>query len=811
MQQPDNSETIVEELLIDSRKLSLPDTSVFFAIDGLHRSGISFINELYTKGVRMFVVGNEFDNRMLDAFPSAGFIKVIDTIESLQQLTATHRSSFKYPVIGITGSNGKTIIKEWLFQLLHTHYTIVRSPKSYNSQIGVPLSIWQMNGFQDLAIFEAGISQRGEMEKLHKIINPDIGILTHMGEAHAEGFRGMQDKISEKLKLFSNVSVLIFCNDDLVVRSCIENFHKNHSGMQLLRWGHDESADLFIRQVIKKEKSSCIDFRYQSKEYNLTIPFFDEASIFNVMTVVLAASHLGIGMEEIITGVGLLRPLEMRLELKPGIHQSTIINDSYSSDIDSLNIALDFLFQQQTHERKTLVLSDIQQADQADEPLYKKLAFMLKSRNIGRFIGVGPRLNAHKNLFADLKETVFFMDTKSLSHAVFNLGFHQETILLKGARSFGFEKVSRMLEQKLHDTVLEVNLNALRDNLRSYRRLLHPGTGIMVMVKAFGYGSGSADIASLLQREGVDMLAVAYADEGVELRSAGIKLPVMVMNVSPVGFDNLIRHQLEPEIYSINVLSAFTEYLKENQIFGYPIHIKLDTGMHRLGFMKNEMNDLKKLLSDHHEYINVHSVFTHLVASEDPSQDSFTNQQAADFKAMADELQEILGKHFFRHVCNSGAIERHPSLHLDMVRLGIGLYGAGGLSVLRPIATLKSTIAQIKHLKAGDTVGYGRAGMINKDSIVATVRIGYADGYPRTLGNGKGLMMVAGSLVPVLGNVCMDMTMIDITGVSANEGDEVIVFGESPSVKELAQWAGTIPYEILTNISQRVKRVYFEE
>ncbi len=807
--QTPTDETVID-LLIDSRKLSLPEISLFIAIDGPHRKGSDYIGQLYQSGVRKFIINLSYPTDRIQIFPEAGFMRVGDTVMALQQLAAFHRSHFDFPVIGITGSNGKTILKEWLFQLLQPRFNIVRSPKSYNSQIGVPLSVWQMNEHHQLGIFEAGISQTGEMEKLQPVIRPDMGILTYMGEAHAEGFSSQRQKIEEKLKLFAGAKTIIYNADDPSVNESLSKFSQSHPEVKLLSWGHQSDANLQCLQVNKTDITSTITCRYDGKEFEFTIPFVDEASVFNALTVCLALLHLDTSADFIQVQMPWLRPLAMRLEIKPGINQCLVINDSYSADIDSLNIALDFLAQQHQYSHKTVILSDIHQPYSKDEQLYSKVAAILNSRMINHLIAVGPRISAHQHFFQSIPRIDFFNDTQELIQQLPKIDLHHQTILLKGARSFGFEKVSRLLEQKLHDTVLEIDLNALRDNLNIYRRQLKPEVKVMVMVKAFGYGSGSAEVASLLQREGIHMLAVAYADEGVELRRAGIRLPIMVMNVSPVGFDNMIGACLEPEIYSLSILQSFLSYLEEHEIKHYPVHLKLDTGMHRLGFTEEDMLGLLELIEGT-DGVMIKSVFTHLVASEDPLQDEFTSLQSQLFESMANRLETQLGYGFTRHVCNSAAIHRHPELHMGMVRLGIGLYGAGELSSLKTVTTLKTTIAQIKHLKAGETVGYGRKGRIEKDSKVATVRIGYADGYPRSLGNGNGKMLVAGKLAPVIGNVCMDMTIIDITGIDTLEGEEVIVFGHQPHVGELAQWAGTIAYEILTNISQRVKRVYFEE
>lgn len=800
----------IEELLLDSRKLAVPASTLFVAVAGPHRSGVAYLSELYSKGVRKFMVGNDFQYTDLLNYPEAGILQVAEPIHALQQLAAHHRSQFDYPVVGITGSNGKTIIKEWLNQVLHAQFDIVRSPKSYNSQIGVPLSIWQMNQYHNLGIFEAGISSSGEMRQLQQVIQPTLGILAHMGDAHAEGFIDLTEKIQEKLLLFSEVNELIYCIDDAEVKNEVIRFSAIQPSAQMISWSRKEAATLQCLQVDKHGMITDMVCLYQGEQFAFSIPFTDEASIFNALTVCTAALSLGLSREVLVKEMALLKPIAMRLELKPGINQCAIINDSYSADLDSLSIALDFLIQQDQHVSKTVILSDMQHIPGGEEALYGKVARILNTRHIQKLIAVGPELNSYRHLFDKIPQSYFYSDTQSLQNDFVHLKLQQEIILLKGARKFGFEQLSRQLEQKLHDTVMEIDLHALRNNLRTYRRMLRPHTKMMVMVKAFGYGSGSAEIAALMQREGVDMLAVAYADEGVELRRAGIRLPIMVMNISEASFENLVNYQLEPELYSPAVFNAFTAFLSEKQLTAYPVHIKFDTGMHRLGFMMQDIQFLQEELTNRSLY-KIKSVFTHLVASEDPLQDAFTHAQFELFTEMSNQIKQVTGYAFDRHVCNSAGINRFPEYHLEMVRLGIGLYGAGETAGLQTVATLKTTIAQIKKLQPGDTVGYGRKGKIDKSSSIATVRIGYADGYPRSLGNGIGKMRIGEHLIPVIGNVCMDMTMLDITGIEASEGEEVIVFGDQPSVNKVAGWAGTIAYEILTNISQRVKRVYFEE
>ena len=752
-----------------------------------------------------------FDNNDLHKFPEANFLKVKNVLAAFQQLAAHHRNQFTFPVIGITGSNGKTIIKEWLFQLLNTRYNIVRSPKSYNSQIGVPLSVWQINQTHTLGIFEAGISQPEEMKSLHPIIKPEIGILSYIGDAHAEGFENIHQKINEKLQLFTSSKVLIYCSENKLINECIDLFVNNvNKKIQLFSWSRTSAADLHISSIEINKEATCIHCVFKNEKFNFSIPFTDEASVYNAITCCATLLYMGLSKNDIAESTNEIRRVAMRLELKQGNNQCAIINDSYSADIDSLNIALDFLSQQDLHTKKTVILSDVLQSGIADDILYSQIAAILKQKNIHRFIGIGPNMMRNANSFNALPNKLFFLSTTDFIQSINEINFQDETILLKGARVFEFERINNIMEQKIHDTVLEINLNSLRNNLKTYRHQLNKNVKLMAMVKAFSYGSGSHEIAYLLQHEAIDYLAVAYTDEGVDLRKAGIRLPIMVMNTTETGFDNLLLYKLEPEIYSFNVLKAFRNYLKNRNITEYPIHIKLDTGMHRLGFMQENIVELCELLKDE-KVFKIKSVFSHLVASENAEQDDFTLHQASLFSSMALQIEKTTGYIFIKHLSNTSAIHRHSQLQFDMVRLGIGLYGVDEQLSLQNVTTLKTTIAQIKKLKKGDTVGYGRKGILLRDSTVATVRIGYADGYPRVLGNGAGKMMVNGMLAPVVGNICMDMTMLDITDVPAEEGDEVIVFGEQLSVKTISQLANTIPYEILTNISQRVKRVYYEE
>ncbi|MEP7142206.1 MAG: bifunctional UDP-N-acetylmuramoyl-tripeptide:D-alanyl-D-alanine ligase/alanine racemase [Ferruginibacter sp.] len=818
----ENSAAVIEHLLLDSRKLLFPATSIFFALNGPRRNGNSFIKELYNRGIRNFVVDESIGVASMTTYPHSNFLQVKDVQAALHLLVAYHRLQFHIPVIGITGSNGKTIVKEWLYQLLQEDYNIVRSPKSYNSQIGVPLSVWQMNETHTLAIFEAGISQPDEMQRLEKIIQPGIGVFTNIGDAHSEGFLNIRQKVNEKLKLFVHSDLLIYGADNPDVNAGVNVFANNvRSGddFKLFSWSRKQVASLQIISIEKKYDQAVITANDYGSSNNagpisITIPFTDDAAIQNAITCWCVLLHLQTDAAIISKRMLQLRAVEMRLELKQGINNCSVINDSYSADINSLTIALDFLVQQQQHPNRTLILSDILQSGKSSAELYKEVAAILQQKSINRFIGIGPEISRHRDSFKNIGQSFFFSSIAEFMQQFYSLHFYNETILLKGARIFEFEQISHLLEEKLHQTVLEINLNAVAHNLRAYQQLLNPGVKLMAMVKAFSYGSGGFEIANLLQFHKVDYLAVAYADEGVELRRAGITLPILVLNPEEATFDVMVQFNLEPELYSFGIFSAFQQYLQRSGANNYPVHIKLDTGMHRLGFEAKDLVALGKLLQAN-KVFKVQSVFSHLAASDAPEHDAFTRSQAAEFLQGCVVLQRALDYSFIRHIANTSSIHRHPDLQFDMVRLGIGLYGvdsnADMQEKLKNVSTLKTTISQIKQVAAGQSVGYSRKGTVSKDTVIATVRIGYADGYPRILSNGEGKMWVNGSLVPVIGNVCMDMTMLDITGTGIREGDEVIVFGEALPVNELASGARTIPYEILTGISQRVKRVYYEE
>jgi len=805
------SDGIIAHLLIDSRKLVFPDTSLFFSIRTEKRDGHEFIDDLYRRGVRNFVISEMVQH---DQFPNAQFLFVNDVIHALQQIAAIHRKQFHYPVIGITGSNGKTIVKEWLYHLLHHEYNIVRSPRSYNSQLGVPLSVWQMDESHELGLFEAGISCRGEMGKLANVIQPTIGLITNIGEAHSEGFNTLEEKVEEKLNLFSGVTHLVYCKDHLLVDKLISVKTNHQEGMQVISWGKSAEASIEILSMYALDGKMQIELSYLEKKSFIELPFIDHAAVENAMHCIAIAVVLG-KLNEVILRMHDLPPQSMRLEMKQGQQDCLLINDTYNADMNGLLTALEFLGMQADQRKKVVILSDIAGIAGDAEESYKLIADHLLQSKVSRLIGIGEMFKLYGRVFEKREiETTLFSSTEDFIHSFLLSEFRNVTILIKGMRHFRMERISRLLESKTHQTRLEIDLSAISHNLHEYRKQIRKGTGIMAMVKAFSYGAGSYEIATLLQFHKVEYLAVAYVDEGIELRRAGINMPIMVMNTEQNAFAELVEYHLEPEIYSIEIAKAFNDYLLKEGLNYFPVHIKLDTGMHRLGFDVSSINDLLTMIGSL-GCMKVQSVFTHLVASEDKQHDAYTKKQASLFESICEAISHALGYTFYRHIANTSAIRRFPELQYEMVRLGIGLYGVDpgdtGIDLIES-ATLRSTIAQIKHVKAGDSVGYGRRAIMLCDSRIATIRIGYADGFPRSLGNGKGEVMIKGHLVKTVGNICMDMTMVDITNFPDIEfTDEVVVFGKELPVIKIAQQAGTIAYEIMTGISQRVPRVYFGE
>jgi alanine racemase len=806
------TDTLVKDILIDSRKLVAPGHSIFFAIETKRNDGHRYIDELFQKGLRNFVVTRSPGEP--DKYEGANFIIVNNVLQALQTLAKAHREKFNIPIIGITGSNGKTIVKEWLYQLMSKDLKILRSPKSYNSQIGVPLSVWQLDDKTEMAIFEAGISEPDEMDKLQSIIKPTIGIFTNVGEAHGENFMSIQQKAGEKLKLFTKVDTLIYCLDHSDIREIIirSELLKN---IKFFTWSRKQEANLMIQKVVRSSNSTTISSIFLGQPLEIRIPFTDEASIENAIHCWATMLYLGMKPELIAPRFGKLTPIAMRLELKDGINHCTIINDSYNSDINSLDIAIDFLNQMANHKNRTIILSDILQSGKDEDDLYSRIAEIIHDKNINRIIGIGPAISRQEDKFNI--EKAFYVSTDEFLRKYPYTSFSNEVILLKGARLFRFEEISNALQQKTHETVLEINLDALVHNLNHYRSLLNPETRIMAMVKAFSYGTGSFEIANALQFHRIDYLAVAYADEGVDLRKAGIIAPIMVMNPDEQSFDAMIKHNLEPEIYSFRILGLLEKAIRKNFLPDnrpVKIHVKLDTGMHRLGFMEEDLPELIcRLLANNLVYTQ--SVFSHLSASEDPGEDAFTRLQIERFSGMSSQIISALDHPVLMHILNSAGTLRFPEAQFDMVRLGISLYGIAGDGLeqkkLENVSTLKSTISQIKSVHPDETIGYNRSYRASHEMRIAIIPIGYADGLSRRLGNGRGKLLINGKLAPIVGNVCMDMCMADITGINAGEGNEVIVFGKGRSIIQLAKEMETIPYEVLTSISKRVKRVYYHE
>lgn len=806
-------------LEVDSRRILTGENTLFIALSSSRREGMDFLPQAYEKGVRNFLVPRP---PLPKDCPGANVWVCEDPLSTLQKLVSQWRKRFTIPVVGITGSNGKTVVKEWLFQLLGDRQRLFRSPKSYNSQIGVPLSVWMMGPEHDMALIEAGISQTGEMDRLEKIIAPTMGIFTNISEAHSEGFMNNRQKINEKLQLFKQARQLVYCKDYAELNEQIVQFVHNlgrpaDEALQLFTWSHKTEANLRITAVNPHLGGMRIEGVYQDRELAIEIPFSDSASVENAIHCWAFLLMIGEKPQEVARSMARLSAVSMRLELRKGIQDSTLINDSYNSDLTSLRIALDLLIQQTQHDRFTLIMSDMLQIARSDRELYEEVAQLVTQRGIHRFIGIGPALMRHRDLFRNQEalETEFFESTEAFLKQVHLVRFEKEGILIKGARNFEFEKIQAVLEQKIHQTVLSVNLSALEHNLKVFQSRLSPETRIMAMVKAFSYGSGSYEIAHSLEKAGVHYLAVAYTEEGIALRRGGLRLPIMVMSADGLSYDRMIAWNLEPELYSLSSLDQFLAMARNLNVKDFPVHIKLDTGMHRLGFVAEDLPELLQKLKAGPE-LRVASLFSHLAASEDPGQDEFTEQQARLFDQLSQELIAGLGYRPLCHLANSAAIGRHRKLHYDMVRIGLGLYGIGPSphprKGLLPIATLRTTIAQIKSLKKGETVGYGRKGKLERDSRIGVISIGYADGFPRSLGRGNGQVWIRGRAVPTVGEVCMDMCMVDLTDLGElREGEEVILFGPDNPLTSLAEKAGLIPYELMTGISPRVKRVYLTE
>ncbi|MFL9831153.1 bifunctional UDP-N-acetylmuramoyl-tripeptide:D-alanyl-D-alanine ligase/alanine racemase [Flavobacterium sp. ST-87] len=794
-----NSETAVDNISIDSRSLQNNEHTLFFALTGPNNNAHHYINELIDNGVQNFVVTHipeDCENR-------ANFLIVENTLVALQQFAAYYRSLFHFPIIGLTGSNGKTIVKEWLNFLLSPDYNVIRSPKSYNSQVGVPLSVIAINEKHNLGIFEAGISTVNEMDKLEKIIRPAIGVLTNIGSSHDEGFTNLEEKIQQKMLLFQNAAVLIYQK-----HSEVEKYISVKTNP--FSWSYkEENADVFIFRKETENQQTTLFYTYKNNNYQLKIPFIDKASVENAVSSLMVLLYFGYENSVIQSRMEMLFPVEMRLEVKNGINNCSIIDDSYSSDFQSLKIALDVLESQNKFKKKTVILSDIFQSGFPNEQLYAKVAQLIISNKINRVIGIGETISEFKGQFSNC---ITFKNTADFIANFDKLDFSNESILIKGARSFQFEEIVALLEEKTHETVLEINLNAISYNLNFFKSKLKPNVKIMVMVKAFSYGNGGLEIAKLLEHHKVDYLGVAFADEGISLKNGGIKLPIMVLNPESTSFSAIIQHRLEPEIYSIKGLQAFLKIAKQKNLQHFPIHIKVDTGMHRLGFEENTVDELIATLKGN-ATVKVQSILSHMATSDDPKFSDFAKSQIQLFDKLSAKIMTELEINPIRHILNTSGISNFSEAQFDMVRLGIGLYGVSNdeneQKELENVGTLKSIISQIRTIPAGDSVGYGRRFMADKQTKVATIPIGYADGISRAWGNGVGFVTIKDQKAFILGSVCMDMLMVNVTEIDCAEGDDVIIFGESPTVSYIAQKLNTIPYEVLTSISQRVKRIFY--
>ena len=804
------SEEKIGVLLTDSRSLSDTAGSLFFALTTAHDDGHRYVRDLYERGLKNFVVNYAFEG--IDTMPEARFLRVSDTLVALQQLAAFHRKKFNIPVVGITGSNGKTIVKEWLYQLLHDRLTIVRSPRSYNSQTGVPLSVWQLNEQTELGIFEAGISLRDEMQNLEPIILPTVGILTNIGAAHQENFSFQEEKCLEKLQLFESAEKIICNKDSILINDCMEikGFTE-----KIFSWSKTNvKSDLYILSIKKEIDSTIIEYIYitPDKWNTIKIPFTDDASIENAIHCLSFILYSFPDLDNLTGRFEKLDPVAMRMDVNKGINNNILINDTYNSDINSLSIALDFMTRRSTDNsfRRVLILSDILQSGMLPAALYREVAELVSQKQVHHIIGIGQNLVSHSNLFDMEKE--FYPTTESFLDSGRWRNLKDSVVLIKGSRQSRFERISEQLEEKAHQTVMEVNLDAVIHNLKYFRSLLHPETKVICMVKAFGYGVGSFELAKTLQERGADYLAVAVADEGAELRREGITMPILVMNPEEHAFNTLFEYNLEPEIYSRSILNAIIRETRRRGILRYPVHIKLDTGMNRLGFDANEIPVLTEKLKTQ-QGVFVKSVFSHLAGSDSPDLDEFTGQQINRFLQYASGLEKALNYPVMKHILNSAGIERFPEAQLDMVRIGIGLYGISSINQknLKQVATLKTRILQVREVKQGETVGYNRNGTLQRDSRIACLPIGYADGLDRRFGNGNLSVLIKGEKCPTVGNICMDICMVDITDTDAEEGDEAILFGEEITVSDWAEKLQTIPYEILTSISPRVKRIYFKE
>lgn len=806
-------------LLTDSRKLSDASNTVFFAIPTKRNNGCRYVADLYTQGVRNFVVDNDLPSdllQQLQPLTKANFWFVPNVVKAMQQLVSYHRSRFDIPVIGITGSNGKTIVKDWLVQLLSPDRKLAFSPKSYNSQIGVPLSVWQLSSDHDMAVFEAGVSEPEEMSNLQNVIRPTIGVFTNIGQAHDENFLTRTQKIAEKLQLFTHCEVLIYCADHKDIHSLVSE-KESFRNIRRFTWGTSDDNQVRLISTTAHDSSSTISISFEGRTSDIVIPFVDRASVENALHCISVLLYLGYDVDVVASRCASLTPVEMRLEMNEGIHNCLLINDSYSLDINSLTIALDFLQHEQLHFRKTLIMSDFLQSGMSESELYSQVAFLIQKRGISKFIGIGEALLRNRSLFSDVESHFYnstqdFLVTQDLSE------FQSETILLKGARVFSFENIAKALQRKSHETIMEVNLDALIRNLNFYRSRIKPSTKLMAMVKASSYGAGKFEVANALQFNHVDYLTVAYSDEGVDLRRNGIQLPIMVMNPEEESFDDMVKYRLEPDIYSFRIYDAFSEAVRlyHGDDKKIPVHVELDTGMHRLGFDGADVDALVARFLRPDAVLEVKSIFSHLACSEDSAMDDFTRLQIDRFSSWSTTLKRGLRRDdICCHILNSSGITRFPEAQMDMVRLGIGLYGISPepdiQAQLSPVSRLKTRISQLKRIPAGDSVGYNRRFVAQRDTVVAILPIGYADGLNRHLGYGNGRVLVNGAEAPIIGSICMDMCFVDVTDVPCSEGDETVIFGDARLLRQISDAADTIPYEILTSVSPRVKRIYFQE
>lgn len=810
LKRPDDT---VSQLLTDSRSLTTPTETLFFAIKTKNNDGHHYIAQLYEQGVRNFVV------QSLDAVPptlrGANFLVVSNTLEALQSIATFHRRRFRIPVIGITGSRGKTTVKEWLYQLLKDDYHIVRSPRSFNSQIGVPLSLWDIDLNTNLAIIEAGISTTGEMANLQAMIRPTIGVITNIGDEHNEGFASMAEKAQEKAKILNNCECIVYCADDPLVTSTIKPLLDVDVALEIAWSRSDAQRTLYVDSVKSTTEATTIGYQYNGVPHKLTLPFTSSRDIENAISCLAVMLYLNVQPEVIAARMAHLTPVGTRLNVIGGVNNCTVIVDGYTSDYYSLTPATDFVTRRSNPSQNiTVILSDLMTETFSDDELYIRVSEHLKSKRVSRLIGIGPDLCRHRRYFSNINAT-FFESTKSFLDNMSQSDFDNETILIKGAPQFEFEQIVDLLEARQHQTVEDIDLNALACNFKFFKSLIEPTTKTVGMVKASGYGTGSYEIAKTLQDMGADYLAVAVQDEGVDLRKAGISMPIIVLNPSVVNYKAMFMYRLEPEVYSIE---EARELVKEGRKYGaknFPVHIKIDTGMHRLGFIKEQLPELIELLRSQ-DTIKPSSVFSHLCVADEPSQDEYTMKQFDYFDECTDTLQDAFDYHITRHILNTTGVVRFPERQYDMVRIGIGLYGIktvadGAEDALRPVASLHSVIISIKEWPAGTTIGYGRHGILKRQSRIATVTIGYADGFDRHFGNGHTSLWVNGTLCPTVGNVCMDAVMIDVTDADCQVGDHVEIYGDHIPIERLSEVRDTIPYEILTSISPRVKRVYYRD